>query len=316
MFIFSTFILSAFAQTRSDSIAAKVLEQGYLNFPAMRTFSVALETNLSNDYNLKLNGAEMERGEVRNANTLRMSATLPIVQQKRFSLYVNGKADFFFSDTKDDMTQGRSKLLNEKNYNYYQAGISASYRLRLFNKPFMLNATVLGDGGNDYFGKVQYLFSATMSLKQTQNTHLSIGLGGITLFNKMPIFITFNYWHKFTDKLNMDITMPHHAYFRYRPRQKHRFSIGTSLLCDGFYLKTNAYELPENIYYNKVMINPELMYEYILSKHFLITAKMGTNLYFTNGFYKPNRKGIDGDPLIKMKSQEAVFFNIGISYNL
>lgn len=47
-----------------------------------------------------------------------------------------------------------------------------------------------------------------------------------------------------------------------------------------------------------------------------LAAKTGTNIYFMNGIYKSNRKGIDGAPLIKMDSKKSVFFNIGISYNI
>lgn len=180
-----------------------------------------------------------------------------------------------------------------------------------------LNAPILGDAGNVCFGRIQCVLSATVTIRQNPNTHLSLGLSAITLFNRIPAFVTLNYWHKFSEKINVGIALPYHAFLRYRPFNKHRFSLGMSLLCDGFYLKDTAkYDLPDKAYYNKVMIDPELVYEYVISKHFLLTAKTGTNLYFMNGIYKSNRKGIDGDPLIKMNSKKSMFFNVGISYNL
>lgn len=316
--ILSLFKISVIAQGKDGSIASKVMEQGYLNFPAVRTLSIAYETNSSHDYFLKNGSNEVEKGELKGVNTLRFSTMLLIIQKKKFSLFVNGKANMFFVD--NDVYDSKfptSSLFDKSSYNFYQLGLSANYRLKIFNRPAMLNATILGDAGNDCFGQVQCVISAAVTLRQSQDTHLSLGLSAITLFNRIPAFVTLNYWHKISDNLNVDISLPYHAFMRYRPFNKHRFSLGMSLLCDGFYLKNTAkYDLPDKAYYNKVVIDPEFVYEFIISRHFLLTAKTGTNLYFMNGVYKSNRKGIDGEPLIKMDSKKSVFFNVGISYNL
>lgn len=292
------------------------MEQGYLNFPAIRTLSIAYETNLPHGYSLKTNGNEVEKGKLKVANTLRFSTMLPIIQKKKFSLFVNGKANMFFMDN-DVYDSALPSLFDKSSYNFYQLGLSANYRLKIFNRPAMLNATILGDAGNDCFGQMQCVISATRTLRQNPNTHLSLGLCAITLFNRIPAFVVLNYWHRFSENLNIDISLPYHALLRYRPFNKHRFSLGMSLLCDGAYLKNTAkYGLPDKAYYSKVMIDPEFIYEFIISRHFVLTAKTGTNMYFMNGIYKSNRKGIDGDPLIKMDSKKSAFFNVSISYNL
>lgn len=312
----SFFNLSVIAQVKNDSIASNVLEQGYLNFPAIRTLSISYETNLSHEYSLKKDDNEIEKGKLKGLNTLRLSTTLPIIQKKKLSIFVNGKANMFFIDN-DVYDSELTSLFDNSSYNFYQLGLSANYRLKMFNRQAMLNATILGDAGNDCFGQIQGIISATVTIRQNPNTHLSLGLSALTLFNRIPAFVTLNYWHKFSDNFNVDISLPYHAFFRYRPLSKHRFSLGMSLLCDGFYIKNpDKYVLQDKVYYNKVMIDSEFVYEFIISKHFLLTAKTGTNIYFMNGIYKSNRKGIDGDPLIKMDSKKSAFFNVGLSYNL
>lgn len=113
----SLFNLSVIAQVNNDSISSKVMEQGYLNFPAIRTLSIAYETNLSHDYSLKAADKEVEKGKLRGVNTLRFSTMLPIFQKQKFSLFVNGKANMFFIDN-DVRYSDFPTLFDKNNYNF------------------------------------------------------------------------------------------------------------------------------------------------------------------------------------------------------
>lgn len=74
--------------------------------------------------------------------------------------------------------------------------------------------------------------------------------------------------------------------------------------------------LPETSLYNETTIKPELVYEFIINKHFYLIARGGGSALIQSGFYKTNRKGDGGDPLVDFDRSIQPFFNLGFSYNL
>lgn len=306
------------AQTTTDSIKQGVRRYIARNFSEARTFNLYWQKTPSHDYTLLQNGKEIEKGEFSHVNTIKFSVTVPVLLLKNFSLYANGQFNSYQFETRDNISGGKSTIFSKSNdggYNYYEGTLTGTYRTKLAGKPLILIASAFGDGWNKGFEKAQGMFSAIMLLKQSPKSSLSVGLYGMTLYEKIPIFPIITYSHQFTPNWSIDLTLPSRSYVRYQ-LNNHRFSAGAALESEHFYMKSGMENVPEVSFFNKTIIKPELVYEYIINKHFYLIARGGGSALVNGGLYGTNRKGIDGDPYVKFKQPMTPFFNVGFSYNL
>lgn len=309
---------TAQAQNNTDTLTTQLRRYVARNFSEARTFNLYWETSPAYDYTLKQNGNTLEKGEMKNINTVKFAATIPVLQLRNFSLYANGQASFYMFETFNNANGLASSIFpdNGENYDYYKGTINATYHTKIGGKPLILNANISGDGWSKGFEKLQGTLSAIMVFRQSATTNFSVGFYGMTLFNQFPVLPIITYWHQFNPNLSIDITLPSKAYLRYQFLNKHRLSVGTSMESEQFYLKSGMDNLPEVCFYNKSTIKSEIVYEYIINKRFYLIARGGGIGTLKSGLYKTNRKGIDGDPYIEISHPMAPFFNLGFSYNL
>lgn len=318
MILLTTLMTTATAQTAADTVKQGVRSYIARNFSQARTFNLYWETSPSHDYTLTQKGNEIEKGRMTDIHTIKFAATVPVLLLKNFSLFANGQFNSYQFETTSNENNGESVLFskNDGGYNYYEGTVVGTYRTRIGGKPLMLIASAFGDGWNEGFGKAQGMFSAIMIFKQSPTSSFSAGLYGMTLYEKIPMFPIIAYWHQFNQNLSVDVTLPSRAYMRLQFSNKHRFSLGASLGSEHFYLKPGMKDVPEEAFFNKSTIKPELVYEYIIDKHFYLIARAGGSAIIGGGIYGTNRKGIDGDPYVKFKQPMTPFFNVGFSYNI
>ncbi|MFV0536260.1 MAG: DUF6268 family outer membrane beta-barrel protein [Dysgonomonas sp.] len=302
----------------SDTITQKIRSYVARNFSQARTFNLYWETGPSFDYKLKKNGQEIENGKIRDTHTIKFGVNVPILLLKKFSVYVNGQANYHKFEAIDNTTSNISSVFSKKDgaYSYYKGGFSTTYRTKVLGKSLLLNANISGDGWEKGFEKIEGTFSAVMVLKNTPTTNLSLGAYGMTLYNQIPIMPIITYWHQFNPKLSLDVTLPSRVYLRYQLNDQHRFSLGSQMEGERFYMQPNIEGLPKTSLYSNTTIKPELVYEFIINKHFYLIARGGGSAIINSGFYKTNRKGIDNDPLVEFDRSVTPFFNLGFSYNL
>lgn len=306
------------AQNTTDTLTQHIRSYVTRNFSEARTFNLYWETSPSHNYKLKQNDGVIEEGKMKEEHTVKFAATVPLLLKKNFSLYANGQANFYISETFRN-TDSQASLIfpdNKENYEYYKGTISGNFRTRIFNKPLIFNVTVSGDGWAKGFEKIQGSLSALVVLKHSPTTNLSIGLHGMSLYNQIPLTPIITYSHQFNSNSSIDLILPSRAYFRYQFRNSHRLSIGTSLDSEQFYMKSDIEGLPKTCFYSKTNIKPEIVYEYIINKRFYLIARGGGSQTISGGIYKTNRKGINGNPFIEYTQPMTPFFNLGFSYNL
>ncbi|SHG25668.1 DUF6268 family outer membrane beta-barrel protein [Dysgonomonas macrotermitis] len=312
-------VMTVTAQTsKQDSLARELRSYVARNFSKSRTFNLYWETNPSYDYKLKQNEKEIENGKMRDIHTIKFAATVPVVLLKNFSLYVNGQANFYKFEALDNTTSSVSSVFakNEDAYNYYKGTLSGAFRTKIGSKHLILNANISGDGWDKGFEEVEGTFSAVMLLKNTPTTSFSIGVYGMTLYDQIPVLPIVTYWHQFNPKLSVDVTLPSSVYLRYQLGDSHRVSLGTSMDGERFYMRPEIEGLPKTCLYSSTAIKPQLVYEFIINKHFYLIARGGASGVINSGFYKTDRKGVDGDPLVEFSRSMTPFFNLGFSYNL
>ena len=305
--------------SNADTLTQEIRSYVARNFSKSRTFNLYWETGPSYDYKLKRNnGQEVENGKIKDIHTIKFSINAPVLLLRNFSLYANGRANFYKFEPTNDINGEISSIFSKIDdaYCYYNGGLSASYRMKIAGKPLILNASISGDGWDKGFEEVEGTFSAIMMLKNTRTTSFSVGLYGMTLYNQVPVVPIITYWHQFNPRLSVDITLPSRAYLRYQFNDKHRFSLGAQMESERFYMRPDMTDLPQTCLYNETTIKPELVYEFIINKHFYLIARGGGSAIIQSGLYKTNRKGIDGDPLVEFDRSVQPFFNLGFSYNL
>lgn len=313
------------AQVITDSLADDFRTQAAKNFSRYRTVNLFWETKWAHDYNLTLDGKEVEKRRKKNLHTLRFSTMVPMLRLKNISLYANLQYSRYMFQTYGDEPGAKSAIFLEDAYNYFAGGLNASYYMSLFNKPLILSAACTVDGWDGGWGMVNGMFSAVMLLKNTGRTSFSLGVMGMTLFNSIPVMPIVTYWHRFNNpNLSVDITMPSQFYLRYQMKNQ-RLSVGAFMSAESFYLKTDLEGMPDVCYYSDAVLKPEVCYEYIINKHLYLTAHAGVSMVMKGGLYKKNRKGVkvkgdDGksevEPLVKQDRSPIPFFNIGVSYSL
>lgn len=276
------------------------------------------ETTPSHSYTLKQDGAAIEKGKLHSGQTVKLAATVPVLLKKKFSIHANGQANFYVFETQGGTGNPASILFpdDENSYNYYKGTIGGNYRTKVFNKPFIVNATLSGDGWSKGFEKVQGTLSMLWVLRHSATTNLSVGVHGMTLFNLTPVVPLITYSHQFNPNLSIDILLPSRTYLRYQFKNSHRFSIGASLSSEQFYVRPAVEGLPETCIYSKANVKPEIVYEYIINERFFFIAKGGGSQIIQGGLYKTNRKGVDGKPYIKFTQPMTPFVYFGFSYNL
>lgn len=311
------------AQTVTDSIAKDVRSFAARNITRARTLNLYWETKGSHDYTLKMNGSTLERGRVHDLHAIKFSAVFPFFARKRFSVYANLQYGCYKS-VHDVAGAERSILFAEDAYHYYAGGISGSYYADIFGKPVVFSANMTLDGWHGGVGMVSGRLSALMIIMRRTDMGLSAGLMGMTLFNSVPVFPIVTLWYRFNPALSMDLTLPSQAFLRWQ-MQVHRFSIGTMMWGEGFYIPLNFEGMSETCYCSEAVFKPLLQYECITNRHLYLSVSAGMSIVMKNGLYKKNRRkmafiDMDGNvekkPVMELERKVTPFFNLGISYSL
>ena len=297
--------------SQTDSLRQEVRSYVARNFSDIRTFNFSWQASPSHRYEIKQDGQTLEKGEMHSSNNIKFNFTIPVVLSKKFSLYAIAQADFYNYNTQQ--VEGE-RLLSQKqkseNRQYYRGTLNGMYRTSLAGKPFIVNANLSLDGYNH--GVVQPLatVAAISVLKRNQHTSLSAGLALMWPFNLIPVMPVVTYWHQFSPRWSVDISMPRQFYFRYQLGKSSRLSAGSALQNDQFYFRSQG----ETRFFSEASMNAELLYEYVAMRHFYFFARAGLTARVAGGIYQTNRKKI-GEGLEYHRKAEP-FFTLGCSYNI
>lgn len=296
-------------QVITDSLAEDFRSVVARNFSRYRTINMYWEMKAAHDYTFTADGKEIEKGRKQGLHTIRFSTMIPVLKQHRFSLYANVQYASYVFDTADES----SVVFSEHSYNHYSGGICASYLATLFNRPLVLSADFSADGWDGGWGMLQGRFVAALVLARGKRTGFTLGVAGMTL-GKVPVLPVISYWHRFSNPdWSLDVTLPSQLYLRYQHGNQ-RISAGCTMSGDNFYLRTNLPETPSVCYYSEAVLKPEILYEYIINRHFYLSARAGVSTVIKGALYTKSRKELSTD--IEQDRSLVPFFNVGVSYSL
>lgn len=303
------------AQTteQTDSLQQRVRSYVARNFSDIRTFNFSWQASPAHTYYIKNDGKTLEKGEMQSSNNIKFNTTIPVYLSQKLSLYAIAQADFYTCDLKQHEGEYwlKQQDADSDNRQYYRGTLNGMWRTSLFGKPLLVNANISIDGYNQGVEQVLGTIAAISVLKRNRHTSISAGLAFVWPFNNIPVMPVLTYWHQFTPKLSIDISMPRQFYLRYQPNRNSRLSVGSTLQSDQYYFKSQG----ETRYFSETSLNTELLYEYIVSQHFYFFGRAGVSTPITGGIYKANRKEFEGIELDYHRRTEP-FFTVGCSYNI
>lgn len=305
-----------YAQHQNDSIPQEVKSYVARNFSEIRTFNLTWKTEPSHSYSIKSHGNKIAEGKLRSLNNIKFDANVPIMKTNNLTVYAMGEADFYNHHIEN--VKSESTILSQQeneNWQYYRGGLNIIYNNILLEKPFILNTNISLDGYNHGLQQVLVSVTALSILHRSKSTNLSAGLVFVFPFYKIPVLPVITYWHSFSPRWSLDVTMPKQFYFRYQATSNNRLSLGTSLDIDQYYFCPENKNLPRTCYYSSASLNTEFIYEYITSHNFYFYIKGGLTKSVSGGIYKTNRKDIEGQCL-KFTDSCKPFLSLGFSYNL
>lgn len=218
-------------------------------------------------------------------------------KNQRFSLTANTNYNSLHTDfSTDDLPVGYDPQLMgmNKTHIYGQVGLSASFRSKLFGRPFMAFGMMSTDWGDGHFQRVSGIAMGLFMLRVNRDTQF--GIGPLVLLNsttKVPAFLVFIYRHRFNDHLAVNLYGGMFG-LDYTPTASDLITVGGDIDVRSFYFRPGHPDLPGRCRYTNTNFRPGIKYKRRLAKNFYgevqggvilkmssrVTAVSGTKRYF------------------------------------
>lgn len=288
-------------------------------FPTTRTFDVQYEKLGTTDFESKLFGEPFEKGKIDNHERLKIAFNLPFYasHSKRFVLTSSLRykyESYNFGETyanNSDISFSRGK----HDFHYFASALSATFMSKLFNKPIIYNTTITVDGNEENIQRIKGFISATLVLKKTANTTITIGaLVMLDPSSIIPITPLFTYNHKFENsRWDFDFILPQRILFRRELFENGRVAFGTELNSENFYLNLDSPELKGIYELNQLELKSGVTYEHRFTPRIIGSFKAGINNIIST---RITERGDRTTKYIYDQKEDAeAYFRFSISYN-
>lgn len=307
----------SYLSAQSDSIIKAKTVKGITNrFPSTRLFDLQYQQYLPTDFDSELYDLPFEEGQIQNHYRFSASANLPIIMKPKWNITTSLRyryEAFELKDVKNSLDNSIPAYSEKLDYHYLSGALSFTYFSRIFNKPFIYNASVIVDGTEKDAQRIKGFFGANIILKKTERT--TIGVGLLVLVDPtspVPATPTFMWEHKFKDSpWTMDFILPQRLLFKRHLFGKARLSLGSELNTSGFYIDQSALS---NVYdYRNIEINSGLTYEHLLAPSVIASFRAGLATIFNS---RISVRGENTNDYIYSNNQDGTaYFSLGFSFN-
>lgn len=287
-------------------------------FPTTRLFDVQYQQYLPADFDSELYDIPFEKGEITNHNRLSVSANIPVIMKPKWNITTSFRYRYESFETNDIASiidNTLPKYDRKDDFHYLSGALSFTYFSKLFNKPFIYNASLIVDGTEKDAERIKGFFGATLILKKTERT--TIGVGLIVLADPtspVPAAPTFMMEHKFEKSpWTFDFILPQRLMFKRDLFKDGRLSLGTELNANGFYTYVNQPGFAKVYDYRTLEINSGLTYEHCFGKSVIASFRAG----FANVFNsRISERGENTNDYIYSSKQDGTgYFSLGLSFN-
>lgn len=207
------------------------------------------------------------------------------LRAKHFSLIANGRyvlSETSFSGSDISYSYDPAAINMNGRHNMWQIGLMASFRTKLFNKPFVGAAIVNSDWGAGGFAKVTSIVMGMVMIRSDKDTQF--GLGPMFLINtngKLPALIAFIYRHRFNDKWLINLSGGLFA-MEYSPTKNDLVSMGLDVDAKTFYFSPKTDNLPDKLKYMSVSFRPLLKYSRRVIDNLNVDVRAGASINIVN----------------------------------
>lgn len=302
-------------ETPIKTVAKEVTDK----FPTTRIFDVQYEQMGPANYNSNLLGNGFERGRIESHNRLKASFNMPFFSSKTKRFVLTSSLRYKYETYEFGNIYNINSTLNytreKEEIHYFAGALSATYISTLFKKAIIYNATASIDGNQDNIQRFKGFASASFVLKRTPNT--TITLGALVIIDPssiIPITPVFTYNHKFKNsKWDIDFILPQRLLFRRGLLENGRFSLGTELNTENFYINLDGQNLKGVYELNQLELRSGITYEYRFSSQLIGLFKAGINNVLSTRLTEKGER--TSNYVYDHKEDPQGYFRIGISYN-
>jgi len=306
--------IGAFSQNR-DTVGTpkRIVTYAADKFSVARPLNIEFIYAAPYNYTSEREGKPLPESKVTAFSQLKISSNFNFIKRKQWLL--GATLGYRFTSVQTDITAsaGGSIRTVEGNYHYFFSSLNFTYFSTLFGKRMVYTSSLQLDGSDKHVERVRGLLTGTMILKANQRTKLGVGLFvSIDPSAQTPVLPTFSYEHKFDNGLVADIVFPRNLYLRKYVFGNGRISLGSEIDRTSFYVY-NLDSTSQRYEYRQLDINSGLVYEHLLGKYFVLTAKTGMRLTTTGRLFR--KEDSFNSPVIKTSPDPTFYFNIGVSFN-
>jgi len=310
-------VMSITAQVQNDSIKKKTQKAIMSSFSSTRFLDLQYEQFSESDYDSDLYDKAFEKGTIKSQKRFKAAVNIPIIKKKKWVL--SGSLRYKFESFEFENVQNFPTAVpaiyhsNNEDFHTFATGVNFTYFSTLFGKTFIYNASIIADGSDNGFERVNGLLIGSLILKRTESTTITTGLLLQTNNTSIsPILPVLSFEHQFRNSAwKIDLVLPKYIYFRRPLFDKGRLSLGTSFDGELFYTYPNQDGLKEVYSYSRNEVKTGFVYEYQVNKRIIATFRGGLSTIFSGQL----RERGQTDEIIKTKQDRNGYFNVGISFN-
>ena len=297
-----------------DSIKKSYLQQAAIKNPVLRQVNISTDIITKSDITSNLNGNPLFKGK---ASTIRTAAIFSIPVKSWGKNSISTTVSYFQQNLKvTDVQSFQPGLSNDDlKFNKSTVGLTASFQRgdSLFNRPVYYSASISGlTNDASSIKKISYLAMAIFPLKQTATTRYSLGLViNIDPSLNVPAFVLFNYWHKFNNNLELNVSMPSRIELRKEFSDKLWATAGTSLSGSIAFFQMDRPNIPKDNNYTTMDLKNGAGVEYRLGKKIIVGANGGILVPVSARAFERNQSS--GDYFLKNKLGATPYMNFTFS---
>lgn len=291
---------------KKDSIPQKVVAFVTDKFPQTRDLNVEFTQLTPYKFSPELYDADLPENKIKNYQQVKANANVYFIKNRKWMLSTSLNYRFTHLESENEMPL----FNNEQNFHYHSEALSLTRFSKLFNKIAIYSATASVDGSEQHFERIRGMLTASLVLKATADTKMTVGLAMIIdPSSQVPAMPIFTYEHRFNNGWVADIILPKKVVMRKDVFKNGRLSLGTEM--DG----TNFYLYPDGKRYEfrQLEINSGAMYEHKLGNNLIGTLKAGLRATPSSRIFA--KEDSFKDYIFDMNAKPSFYFNVGISYN-
>ena len=291
---------------KKDSIPQKVVAFVTDKFPQTRDLNIEFTQLTPYKFSPELYDADLPENKIKNYQQVKAYANVYFIKNRKWMLSTSLNYRFTHLESENEMPL----FNNEQNFHYHSEALSVTRFSKLFNKIAIYSATASVDGSEQHFERIRGMLTASLVLKATADTKMTVGLAMIIdPSSQVPAMPIFTYEHRFNNGWVADIILPKKVVMRKDVFKNGRLSLGTEM--DG----TNFYLYPDGKRYEfrQLEINSGAMYEHKLGNNLIGTLKAGLRATPSSRIFA--KEDSFKDYIFDMNAKPSFYFNVGISYN-